>query len=316
MWCQMLGACNPFSLQLVPVTCNVQRCARMISMRISCPRSFMFVTFVALEDVPGTLISQGVPAGFRYKDWVSVPWCLWRFFLASCTCHTDFAKVCQNDFDALCGPRSCMFVTHFPWKLYLLHGFCKGLPEWFRCIMWCQILSACDLFCLQIVPVTQVLQRFARMISMQYVVPDPCILWPFFLDFWSLSFLHQFSGRKAPLALIICFPLDFDTTFGSQNLCACDPFAMQIVSLLALTAPLCLERPKNKVLSRIRSFSLFFCRGHGGFLYCNFQRFWIERFAICRGSEASLWRGQGFPSYQGDALCVTSLRNGCGMAVV
>ena len=58
---------------------------------------------------------------------------------------------------------------------------------------------------------------------------------------------------------------DFDTTFGSQNLCACDPFAMQIVSLLALTAPLCLERPKNKVLSRIRSFSLFFCRGHGGF---------------------------------------------------
>ena len=59
---------------------------------------------------------------------------------------------------------------------------------------------------------------------------------------------------------------DFNTTCGSQNLCACDPFAMQTVSLLALTAPLCLERLKNKVLSRIRSFSLFFCRGHGGFL--------------------------------------------------
>ena len=59
---------------------------------------------------------------------------------------------------------------------------------------------------------------------------------------------------------------DFDTTFGSQNHCVCDPFALQTISLLALTAPLCLERLKNQVLSRIRSFSLFFCGGLVGAL--------------------------------------------------
>ena len=118
MWRQILSACDFFCLQIVPITQISQRFARMISMHYV---------------VPG-------------------PWCLWPFFLAGCTCHTDFAKVCQNDFDALCGARSLVLVTFFACKLYLSHIFCKGLPDWFRCIMWCQVLGACGAFSLQLVP--------------------------------------------------------------------------------------------------------------------------------------------------------------------
>ena len=55
-------------------------------------------------------------------------------------------------------------------------------------------------------------------------------------------------------------------------------FSEVTVSLLALTAPHCPERVKNKVLSRIRSFSFFFCGGLVGALVAP------RGFLLCCGS--------------------------------
>ena len=134
-------------------------------------RSFVSVTLFPCKLYLPHGMCRGVPEWFRCTFRVPDPWCLWPFCFGNRTWHIDFTRCARRISIQEFGVSTFVLVTLFPCKLYQSHGFCKGLPEWFRCTFWCQILCVCDNLSLKIVPVTWNVQRCARMISMQISGP-------------------------------------------------------------------------------------------------------------------------------------------------